>query len=1236
MKKKLLFLGALMLSSVGVFAQGWATATWTAPELPVSGANLDEVVGEEVFLYNKEAGGFFRGLGEGAAPHWGSEAGVAIEGADTIIFMPALAENLTVALPADAASKVEWMTTWDNATYLIRNKASHIKEPRWDEVWYGLNDFVTIWTDRQANATGNINFFWNIDKNADGTIAIKISPKVPYLANVDLYAELAIKDINGEDSIPPLFSQSGGNRLGVDTADPALVCCFEGYQKNGVEVPLSCDWTIVTAADYEGLDLETFKAEVARYAAALTLKAAIDNAEAKYANITGLDDAKAAYNNTASTLEQLEAGKASVTAAILAYQENQATPDNPADMTEAIENADFESGAETGWTYTKKGGNGPGYDDGFAAPNNTGKGFEFWNETVTSLSFDIYQKISGLPVGVYALSADITNSLNGQGQLNNGGRVYVYSTVMSSDTVTYLSAPVNIQSADAIVRGGTYTTLFTVAASTDSVQLGAKTIGTMDARWVVGDSFKLLYYGDSDAAYMKWRDQVVVTYPSLDDIIVKEVLEDGSKTYWLANNAYITAYTTAIDNANNAETREDIASTLDAIRPTLDSLKANIEAYKLYQEKVDVIAAEVAVSENVNDWVDVLISYVDGDALAPGEEVVEGYPYPNGNYPYIAENCQLTTQQVYDEIATVEEWHAKSFEEMAEGTDCTNMLNNASFAKGFEGWTNNSKGTTTNALGGVDGYTKVVENYGVSTLEIYQVVNNVPAGLYSISVQAFERLANFATGASNVVVFMNEFEGPIMNIVNDATPSASAVNKVNCFIDNGAGTAIGTWPIDSDVSGSYVPNSIEGASYAFSGKSATLVDEDGNQLLRYENRCYGLVGEDGVMKIGLTSHGKAVEWCLWANFKLRYEGQSVEALEPIIDAKITEIENYIAENDGAFTSVALDNMDTAIAATEQLADYQTAYDAYLALNKEFASLKKNQEVYSTAQAVGDELGVAMTNYENTASEEAIGLADAASTKYEEVSDMYTEELEALIEEMRYAIGSLKIPAEATTATDDNAVDMTSLIVNPDFSDRNNGWDTYTAGGNNQPLGDAWEFWMENASDVNFNIKQTLSALPAGKYSLTADLSNSYNGQTSKDNEGRSYLYAEIINGTDTTSYSTVVQPQTADASSRSLHEVIFEMPAPTLAVKVIIGWKTVGTMDARWSSCDNFALTYYGTESSKENSKDDITGVDGIESAEEVVPVAIYSISGARLAAPQKGINIIKMSDGSVKKVLVK
>ena len=50
----------------------------------------------------------------------------------------------------------------------------------------------------------------------------------------------------------------------------------------------------------------------------------------------------------------------------------------------------------------------------------------------------------------------------------------------------------------------------------------------------------------------------------------------------------------------------------------------------------------------------------------------------------------------------------------------------------------------------------------------------------------------------------------------------------------------------------------------------------------------------------------------------------------------------------------------------------------------------------------------------------------------------------------------------------------------------------------------------------------------------------------------------------------------------------------------------------------------------------DATVIEGVEDAEKAEPVAVYGADGAFRAGLQKGLNIVKMSDGKVKKVFVK
>ncbi len=1231
MKKKLLFLGTLMLSSIGAFAQGWV-----APELQVETANLEDVVGQKVFLYNKEAGGFLRGLGEDSSPHWGSRAGVAAAGIDTVIIQPAIASSVKEG--TSETGNTVWDTEWDGQTYILQNYASHITSPRWDEVWFGLMDYVTIWTDRQNSVTGNENFFWNIEKNADGTYAIKTSPKSTWLADIDLYASLIVKDQAGNDSIVPAIK--GGERLGVDLANADLVLCFEGYNDGAA---LAYNWSIVTVAAYEATDLEAFNAEVARYNAAISLKAAIDDAKAKYEGIV-LTTAEAAYANTASTLEELEAAKAVVTQAIMDYQEQQATPDNPSDMSDVIENATFDVvGDFTGWKGTA-----------FGAGGTTSTCAELYDAS----SFHTYQDIVGLPKGVYAVSVkgfyragSISNDWNTRNDASvRNARLFAVSGTDSLTTaIPSLSAAATPES----TYGGSATgdnnelyvpntmydfTLFKeaglikdvtvlVPVLNDSLRLGVVKTAHISTDWCIVDDFTLKYYGNSLAAYELWKNMVLASVPTKEELIASDEV--------LYTEAYLTAYEEAIAAAKNETNPDNMSAVIAAIDPAVQALAANVKAYQAWLDKAAAVLAELDANEGIEgDSVDYLAYYF-MDNSEPGGE------YPNGGYEYIYDEHNLTNEQLEAEVHNLDQWLTAAIKHgLKEGGDCTSMLVNPSFADGFTGWTNSEGGSVVGNVGGKS-FLPNVEVYQ-NVVDIVQVVTEVPAGIYSISVQAFERPAGNGsfdgTEESTTFIFMNEFQTPVMNIVADAMPAADAQDQVNCLVGDGGGA----WPNDYDQNGEWIPNSMDGASYAFQAKSVKFTDEDGNPLPRYENRCYGIVGDDGVMKIGLTSNGASIpEWLIWANFKLTYEGKNEAAISSILEATVAQAQAYLDEKSGEMTSPASGALNDAIAAAEEAEGYEGMNAALSAVNAALSAAKENVEAYAALTAAADALYAAVSEYGDAASAEAIDMFNVAVAKVDEAADLTTEELIALTEECNAATAALKIPA-TDGVSDENPLDMTSLIINADFANgaADGSWTVVKSGIQNGPAwggggraDNGFEFWNGDATTMEFDINQTLLSLPAGKYALGADVANSINGATLGTNGGRAYLYATVLVGEETKTYSTEIVPQTEDCDVvLNTWEVIFDVPADA---KVIVGVKTVGTQDAKWFAGDNFTLTYFGTESAKENSGDP-TGIEGVEDANKVVPVAIYSVSGARVATPVKGINIVKMSDGTVKKVFVK
>ena len=72
--------------------------------------------------------------------------------------------------------------------------------------------------------------------------------------------------------------------------------------------------------------------------------------------------------------------------------------------------------------------------------------------------------------------------------------------------------------------------------------------------------------------------------------------------------------------------------------------------------------------------------------------------------------------------------------------------------------------------------------------------------------------------------------------------------------------------------------------------------------------------------------------------------------------------------------------------------------------------------------------------------------------------------------------------------------------------------------------------------------------------------------------------------------------------------------------------------------------TYYANKSTLQNIIEEIktylnstpTGIDNINATSSAKAEAIFSVNGVRNAQLNKGLNIVKMSDGSVKKIMIK
>ena len=156
---------------------------------------------------------------------------------------------------------------------------------------------------------------------------------------------------------------------------------------------------------------------------------------------------------------------------------------NNTDVSYFINNWDFQgclAGDFNGWTV-----NNP--NSGNAWPNGESS-VEYWKDKAVNGSFDYYQELSDLPVGVYTLSASMWNSTNSEegASFGDDGTCGVYGT---SSSETKFKGVTTDSDNNAL---NTYTTDEFIVTD-GNLRVGVKNNTTMTARWFGVDWIKLQY-----------------------------------------------------------------------------------------------------------------------------------------------------------------------------------------------------------------------------------------------------------------------------------------------------------------------------------------------------------------------------------------------------------------------------------------------------------------------------------------------------------------------------------------------------------------------------------------------------------------------------------------------------------------------------------------------------------------------------------------------------------------------
>lgn len=501
------------------------------------------------------------------------------------------------------------------------------------------------------------------------------------------------------------------------------------------------------------------------------------------------------------------------------------------DCTSKITNPGFtddSSTAQSGWTLVSG-----------SAKGKWSKGTENRAFSCNNIKCELTQTVEGLAPGTYQLKfqafgrmkandASWTSYLAGEDLSNTNVYVIANDTKKEVKNVVYGATP---------TKGtGTWTTV--TAADGSSLYL-------LDNSGAVADAFAQGYYEDVLYAVVGADGKLKITF-------LKESEQDNSSDYskyagcdnfrlygpiaaipaedvaalvasaptGKMNGAINDAMATAI----KALQAEASVANYDAVVKAIDAAKASVTAYNAVKEALDK-AEKTQLSDAARAEYNTAV-----------ESIVKAY------------NEGTMTGDGSEQVAAIEKALGASQAKDAAGSkDKTNLIKNAQFNDGIDGWEGDfgagaKKGTADNYL---------ITSYGKG-FNIYQNIEGLEPGVYKLQVQAFSRpLSNSETWTA----YCNgeTLENLTTIYANGAEKKALLIVE-NYLTEKGS---TGSWSTcEKDGANVYIPNDSKAFAVAF---SAGL----------YENELYCIVKEDGKLTIGIKNESTSSStYAGYDNFRL--------------------------------------------------------------------------------------------------------------------------------------------------------------------------------------------------------------------------------------------------------------------------------------------------------------------------------------------------------------------------------
>ena len=1113
----------LVLSSLGLVSLSAGAADLierTAPEAPTSGVvdlaaidktPVDFVIGDAYVMYNTGSSMYYY---RGNA--WSTQAS---GNADQALLVRFVQSNTEGSL---------WLRDWDDRDGQLKWRTA----------------FITTGDSKACTELG-LKAALFVDNNDGDAALMKVTDmggKVYRISVSDKNSATTSASISTEGTYFAVTDLSyDGDGMGGNAIDPVATEGNMDWQFYAVP-----EWT-----DYfHALDLFN-KAE--------ELKINITSAEAAGIDVNAAADV---YNNEESTLAQIEAAITALKKAISDGISN-GTASNPTDATAMLLNPNFDNASSAGWSGT--------------APNMAGDGnhaaanvAEHYNKT-----FDTYQELSGLPAGVYALSAstffrgtwadhvskqnyvaflygtsaDNTqtvafnnpwDALNTKSFVTEYGETTEFGTPNTEgkethDGVAYY-IPNNPSTARLYFEDGLYATKV-FFASDGTARVGVKKESKVtDSDWCVFDNFKLEYYGNTAESF-----QAMVKGNAPDftgGMITTSLIED---------------YNGQVETLSAGATdKESAIAAIEQIKALVPAIQANAA---LWAQWVDALAKAEPFTQG--DYANLMAAAVLGEYFSFDAEEQKAAPtWDDATIQAEIEHIAQMVQDVKDELN----------QNVTAGTDVTDIyLTNADFNNGNTGWTDH----VTDSRPGIAFRENICEAYDTS-FDMYQEVVNPQVGVYELQLQGFFRMGRDAASYNS---YTNGEQKTTAGVyINDNKTYLKCIFDDGLTIGSDEETAkTGGWMNNEDNFGTGMnyPNDMTSAAYAFG-----LKDDAGNGKY-YVNSAYGLVANPGeTMRLGVGADIRGANWICWDNFRLIYRGFDASVIKPILDSTVEGLDLSKPMGKSVYAE-ATAAVAAAKAASDGDAMFQALKDLFAARNKVEASVALFQELNLAVE----NLGLLMTQY--TDNETAVA---EAGEFYERViggiADHQYEDsdVEDLLIQVKVQSTHLRLPLGYEEASELNPIEVTAVIETPEFSDDEGsnsvyGWNAQGYNfGNDDTQKSALLLEFYNKA---FDLNQTIYGLPNGAYEVKV----SAFARLDEAKTNPVYLYAnnnqtEVQDLMADSGIADMVSASAAFESGEYLNTVMANVTDGTLKIGIKKETNDVSTGD--WVIMDNWKLTFLG------------------------------------------------------------